>query len=114
MVLRANGNSSSKSFEKGSTGEEESSEQKERESSEISDVLMTPRYVNNGEKEINDIGDTHSCHAGDTVLQATQQLVVLAQCLLIEKSARQDDIQSELLELWLCVDISLESLLFSL
>ncbi|KAL8139663.1 hypothetical protein V2J09_005684 [Rumex salicifolius] len=101
MVLRANGNPLSSgiassnlqsSSEEASTAEE-GSEQNGSERSEISDILMTPRLVDNGETDMTDAGDTLNCTVEDMGLHAIKQLVVLAQCLLIEKSARQDEIQ---------------------
>ncbi|XVF70707.1 hypothetical protein PTKIN_Ptkin11bG0184200 [Pterospermum kingtungense] len=56
--------------------------------SEASDIFMTPKLVENG----NDFGkNEHGC--GTVTLTAVQQAVVLAQCLLIEKSTPHGEMQ---------------------
>ncbi|OMO89448.1 Tetratricopeptide-like helical [Corchorus olitorius] len=56
--------------------------------SEASDILMTPKLVANGY----DIG-RNACVGANATLTEVQQAVILAQCLLIEKSAAQDELQ---------------------
>ncbi|XP_022735386.1 tetratricopeptide repeat protein 27 homolog [Durio zibethinus] len=56
--------------------------------SEASDIFMTPKLVENG----NDFGK-NECGGSAATLTAVQQAVVLAQCLLIEKGGRQDEMQ---------------------
>lgn len=60
---------------------------------EGSDILMTPKLLeNDNESEIRakgiKVGGT------GTPLSATHQAVILAKCLLIEKSTRHDEMQS--------------------
>lgn len=63
---------------------------------EASDILMTPRFVvdeRNSESAKQD-ADQHSVTA--TPLTATQQALILAECLLVEKKTRNDELQSTL------------------
>lgn len=54
---------------------------------EASDVMMAPKIADNG---------GNGTSGGNGILTAIQQAVVLAQCLLIEKSTRSDEFQSKL------------------
>ncbi|XVE98988.1 hypothetical protein REPUB_Repub03eG0157200 [Reevesia pubescens] len=56
--------------------------------SEASDIFMTPKLVENG----NDFGK-NECGGSAANLTAVQQAVILAQCLLIEKSSPHDEMQ---------------------
>ncbi|GAB4853470.1 hypothetical protein Ancab_017660 [Ancistrocladus abbreviatus] len=58
------------------------------ETNDVSDVLMTPRFLEN--KNMNGAGVIQN---GAGSLKTIQQAVVLSQCLLIEKSGAQDDLQ---------------------
>lgn len=60
------------------------------ESDEASDILLTPRLVENDSNSGIQVGGT----AADP-LSAIHQAVILAKCLLIEKSTRHDDMQSK-------------------
>ncbi|KAK6228980.1 hypothetical protein SCA6_017931 [Theobroma cacao] len=55
---------------------------------EASDIFMTPKLVEDG----NDFG-SNACGGACATLTAVQQAVVLAQCLLIEKSSPYDEMQ---------------------
>ncbi|OMO78491.1 Tetratricopeptide-like helical [Corchorus capsularis] len=57
--------------------------------SEASDILMTPKLVENGY----DIGK-NACVGANATLTEVQQAVILAQCLLIEKSTAQGELQA--------------------
>ncbi|EEF35796.1 conserved hypothetical protein [Ricinus communis] len=61
---------------------------------ETSDILMTPKLLENGtESGVSLQGNHYNSSGVGAPLTAMQQAVVLAQCLLIEKSTRQDDLQ---------------------
>lgn len=63
---------------------------------EASDILMTPKLLeNDNESGIRAKGIKVGGTA--TPLSATHQAVILARCLLIEKSTRHDEMQSMLL-----------------
>lgn len=75
-------------------------------SSEVSDILMTPKFIEgassgNGSEDKEDclskrdIGDAtkETCSENGTPLKEIQQAVILAQCLLIEKSTAHDELQ---------------------
>ncbi|KAL9677972.1 hypothetical protein QQ045_015810 [Rhodiola kirilowii] len=64
---------------------------------EASDVLMTPKLVACG----NSKGNKGYTQNGLKSMKPIQQAVVLAQCLLIEKSTRNDEMQSK----WASIDI---------
>ena len=68
----------------------------QREASEASDIHIIPRLLENH----NDSQTTsQDLEIGDHVasnLTATQQAVILAYCLLIEKSSRHDELQRKL------------------
>lgn len=71
--------------------------------SETSDILMMPKLLNNG-----NISGTEADgiqNGGSTVsnLRAIQQATILAKCLLIEKSSRSDEMQSECVMQNFCV-----------
>lgn len=60
-----------------------------------SDILMMPKLLNNGKvsgTEADGIGDSGSTVS---ILKEIQQATILAKCLLIEKSSRSDEMQSE-------------------
>ena len=66
---------------------------------EVSDVLMTPRFIgdannSNSSEQNNKKGGVSTAH-----LKAIQQSIILAKCLSIEKSTRQDEMQSKLSDL---------------
>ena len=65
---------------------------------EVSDVLMMPRLLQNDNPGI---GAQCIQNGGTTAvpLNAIQQGVILAQCLLIEKRTRHDEMQSKLADL---------------
>ncbi|KAK6923332.1 hypothetical protein RJ641_011636 [Dillenia turbinata] len=65
------------------------------ETCKASDILMTPRLLENNESSSVHAQDSQRVNGGSTVipLKANQQAVILAQCLLIEKGARQDELQ---------------------
>lgn len=63
------------------------------EKKEASDVLMTPRIMDSGVNEMDAVNVIQNGHATDVALTAIQQAVVLSKCLLIEKSARLDELQ---------------------
>lgn len=91
MVLVANRSSSNsnencKSNSSGPQRKDTSSNDKTREASEI---LITPKLLENGTREGIQVDGT------DAPLSAIQQAVILAKCLLIEKSTRGDDMQSK-------------------
>lgn len=62
---------------------------------ENSDILMTPKLLNND--NVAGTGADGTQNGGSTVsnLRAIQQATILAKCLLIEKSSRSDEMQSE-------------------
>lgn len=66
----------------------------QQEKRDASDILVTPKLLANGcdsgitEKDIQVVGTAPP-------LSAIHQAIVLAQCLLIEKSARNDEMQSK-------------------
>lgn len=66
-----------------------------RETHETSDVLLTPRLLENEDSKL----EANGIHNGGTAtvpLEAIQQAVILAQCLLIEKSTPYDEMQGRL------------------
>lgn len=68
---------------------EDNSGERHNETHEASDILMAPRILEND--------TTSGIRAlGGIPLKPIQQAVILAQCLLIEKSARHDEMQSKL------------------
>ncbi|KDP35721.1 hypothetical protein JCGZ_10493 [Jatropha curcas] len=59
-----------------------------------SDILMIPKLLENGEEsEMSTKSNQNSSPGGAAPLTAIQQAVILAQCLLIEKSSRHDELQ---------------------
>lgn len=63
---------------------------------EASDIFMTPKLVEDG----NDFG-SNACGGACATLTAVQQAVVLAQCLLIEKSSPYDEMQGKMVkDIW--------------
>lgn len=62
---------------------------------EISDILMTPKLLGNGtESESNQPSIGNGPPGYSAPLKPLQQATVLASCLLVEKSSRNDEMQS--------------------
>lgn len=63
---------------------------------EASDILMNPRFVvdERNSESVEQDAKLHSVAA--TPLTATRQALILAQCLLVEKTSRNDEMQSML------------------
>ena len=95
MVLVANGSSwnSSENCESDSGGPQKKETSSNDETYEASDILITPKLLENG----NGHGTREGIQVGGTAapLSAIHQAVILAKCLLIEKSTRHDDMQSK-------------------
>lgn len=64
---------------------------------EASDVLMTPRFVADERYSKIVEQDVKYQAIAASPLKAVHQAVILAQCLLIEKNSRNDELQSMLL-----------------
>lgn len=64
---------------------------------ETSDILMVPKLLEDDGDSGNKSERIGTRGALIGVLTPTQQAVVLAQCLLIERSSRHDEMQSEFL-----------------
>ncbi|KAK6143174.1 hypothetical protein DH2020_023522 [Rehmannia glutinosa] len=64
------------------------------ETDEASDVWMTPRFVED-ERHSKSVEQDAQYHATASQLKAVHQAVILAQCLSIEKNARNDELQSD-------------------
>lgn len=61
---------------------------------ETSDVLMTPKLLENNHGDVKSaVQSIQSDSIGALPLHAIQQAVILAKCLLIERSSRQDEMQ---------------------
>lgn len=67
--------------------------QNHEEIKEASDVLMAPRIMDETGNKTDGVDVIQNGRAADVFLTATQQAVVLAQCLLMEKSARLDELR---------------------
>jgi len=65
------------------------------ETSEASDILRIPKLLEKDDSKTKSQGMESGAHVTPS-LSATQQAVILAHCLLIEKSSRQDELQSRL------------------
>ncbi|PON61878.1 N-terminal acetyltransferase A, auxiliary subunit [Parasponia andersonii] len=93
MVLVANGRSwnSSENCESDSSGPQKKETSSNDENYEASDILITPKLLEND----NGHGTREGIQVGGTAapLSAIHQAVILAKCLLIEKSTRHDDMQ---------------------
>lgn len=63
---------------------------------ESSDVMITPRLLENNDGFGGETQSTQISASNGTLLNGIQQTMILAQCLLIEKSTRHDDMQSKL------------------
>ncbi|XAR72157.1 hypothetical protein NMG60_11018699 [Bertholletia excelsa] len=63
------------------------------ETSGASDVLMTPRFIEDNKGSENGAQGTENGGTGVAPLKAIQQAVVLAKCLFIEKSTPHDEMQ---------------------
>lgn len=68
------------------------------ETSEASDVLMTPRFIEEDKCSENSPKGPGNGVIQAAPLEAIQQAVILAQCLYIEKSTPHDEMQSNLSE----------------
>lgn len=66
---------------------------------DASDVFVTPKLLGNSHESESGV---QCIHAGGSAahLKAIQQAVILSRCLLIEKSSRQDEMQSKLFYGW--------------
>ncbi|KAG5035827.1 hypothetical protein JHK87_010737 [Glycine soja] len=64
----------------------------QRETSEASDILRIPKLLDNNDSKTWSQGMENGAHVTPS-LTATQQAVILAYCLLIEKSSRHDELQ---------------------
>ena len=62
---------------------------------ETSDILMAPKLLNNDNESGTKADGIHN--GGSTIpnLRPIQQAIILAKCLLIEKSSRSDEMQRE-------------------
>lgn len=65
------------------------------ETSEASDILRIPKLLENDDSKTKSQGVENGAHFTPS-LTATQQAVILAYCLLIEKSSRHDELQRRL------------------
>ncbi|PSS16407.1 Tetratricopeptide repeat protein [Actinidia chinensis var. chinensis] len=64
-----------------------------RETCEASDVLLTPRFIEDDRAFENAAQGEQNCSIAAAPLKANQQAVILAQCLFIEKSTPHDEMQ---------------------
>lgn len=62
---------------------------------DASDVFVTPKLLGNSQESESGVQRIHSGGSAAN-LNAIQQAVILSKCLLIEKSSRQDEMQSKL------------------
>ncbi|CAN4112928.1 unnamed protein product [Withania somnifera] len=76
-----------------STGGEDAFPQHSSETHEASDILMTPRFLEDDEKSQRSGQGAQNHSIASMQLKPTQQAVILAQCLTIEKRARSDELQ---------------------
>ncbi|CAK9329909.1 unnamed protein product [Citrullus colocynthis] len=60
---------------------------------ETSDILMTPKLLNNGSVSGTEADGIQNGGSSVSNLRAIQQAIILAKCLLIEKSSRSDEMQ---------------------
>ncbi|KAJ9159621.1 hypothetical protein P3X46_025118 [Hevea brasiliensis] len=91
LVNRSSSNSGASVTGRDSTINEETLHLHQHESS---DILMTPKLLENGDESgITIQGNQKSSLGVVAPLTAIQQAVILAECLLIEKSTRQDELQ---------------------
>ncbi|KAJ8425178.1 hypothetical protein Cgig2_010787 [Carnegiea gigantea] len=81
------------SHQRDASGIEANWHQNHEEIKEASDVLMAPRIMDETGNKTDGVDVVQNGHAADVFLTATQQAVVLAQCLLMEKSARLDELR---------------------
>ncbi|KAK2978674.1 hypothetical protein RJ640_029940 [Escallonia rubra] len=91
-ITNENGSCPPTSFEAksdGSTVGEDAFLQHRREIREASDVLMTPKFL----EDSSNCESSKQKDGGAARLTAAQQAVILAQCVLIEKSTPQDEMQ---------------------
>lgn len=79
-----------------STGGENAFPQRPSGTHEASDILMTPRFLEDDKKSECSAQDAQNYSIASMQLKPTQQAVILAQCLSIEKRARSDELQSKL------------------
>ncbi|KAL3362991.1 hypothetical protein AABB24_012337 [Solanum stoloniferum] len=76
-----------------STQGENAFPQRPSETHEASDILMTPRFLEDDKKSECSAQDAQNHSMASLQLKPTQQAVILAQCLSIEKRARSDELQ---------------------
>lgn len=101
LVGSADGDDSSASLgndfqNKVSTQGENAFPQRPSETHEASDILMTPRFLEDDKKLECSAQDAQNHSIASMQLKPTQQAIILAQCLSIEKRARSDELQSKL------------------
>lgn len=75
---------------------EDNSHLHQHETSEVSDILMAPKLLVNNNEGTRSKG-IQNVDPSVAPLRGIQQAAILAQCLLIEKSSRDDEMQSEFL-----------------
>ncbi|XP_010323345.2 uncharacterized protein [Solanum lycopersicum] len=98
LVGSADGDDSSASLgndfqNKVSTQGENAFPQRPSETHEASDILMTPRFLEDDKKLECSAQDAQNHSIASMQLKPTQQAIILAQCLSIEKRARSDELQ---------------------
>lgn len=76
-----------------STRGENAFPQRPSETHEASDILMTPRFLEDDKKSECSAQGAQNHSISSMQLKPTQQAVILAQCLSIEKRARSDELQ---------------------
>ncbi|XP_055822601.1 uncharacterized protein LOC129891315 [Solanum dulcamara] len=76
-----------------STHGENAFPQRPSEAHEASDILMTPRFLEDDKRSECSGQDAQNHSIASMQLKPTQQAVILAQCLSIEKRARSDELQ---------------------
>ncbi|KAL1561352.1 tetratricopeptide repeat protein 27 [Salvia divinorum] len=87
LLVTGTNNGSTKSSSNNNSPPPQSSE------NEASDILMTPRFVVDEKNYENVEQDAKQHSVAANPLTATQQALILAQCLLVEKKARNDEMQ---------------------
>jgi len=68
----------------------------QHQASETSDILVIPKLLENADDSKTKSQDMENGASVTSNMTATQQAVVLAYCLLIEKSSRHDELQRKL------------------
>lgn len=79
-----------------STSVENAVPQHPSETHETSDILMAPRFLGDDKSSEYSAQGAQNHSIASMQLKPTQQAVILAQCLSIEKRARGDELQSKL------------------